>query len=57
MSTKSETTKQNRTNFESKSLRLIESLAFKLANNPYVSIKKTPSQFDSIVFEILKYVP
>jgi hypothetical protein len=39
---KSETAKQKRTNFESKSLRLVISFLLRVTKIPYVSIKKIP---------------
>jgi|688.fasta_scaffold1376476_1 hypothetical protein len=55
--TKSDTARQNKTSFESKSFLLAASFLFIFANSPYVSIKKTPSQLDKMVFENLKKVP
>lgn len=52
--TKSETAKQNSTNFESKSFLLAASFLLTTANNPYVSIKNIPSQFGKFMFENLK---
>ncbi len=51
MITKSETAKQNNTSFESKSFLLAESFLLATANNPSVSIRKTPSQFGKYKLE------
>jgi hypothetical protein len=52
--TKSDTAKQNRTNFESKSFLLVASFLLRVANRPSVSIKNTPSQLGSVMLENLK---
>ena len=53
MMTKSETARQNNTNLESKSFLRAASFLLIIANNPSVSIKKTPSQFGSVILENL----
>lgn len=55
--TKSETDKQNKTNFASKSFLRAASFLLTSANNPSVSIKNTPEQFGRFILENSKKVP